>query len=122
MNAEERPAAERAIRARRLAWWSLLLFIPSFMLSFAMREITPALLGYPGEAVNQAPTWVIVAAIATSIAAFALPLIVTTRFSRAASRLGATATRWPVIVGWVIVAGLGGLNLFVWVALTAFGP
>lgn len=105
-----------ASRSTRGAWWSLLGFVPSFALAFAVGEGLVAAFGYPvGE---PAPWWVAVTATVPALVVFALPAVAAVLLARRAARLGDRRGRVPaalavaVASGFVLLNGLAALSVF----------
>jgi hypothetical protein len=100
MQTLEKPLPTDPGRDVRRAWWSLALFVPSFVLAFVVGEGLVSALGYgTGQDV---PAWVYPTAGVPAVLAFALPLLVTVPLSRRAARAGRRDGWWPAIVGGVV--------------------
>jgi predicted membrane-bound mannosyltransferase len=109
-----------ASRYTRLAWWSLLGFVPSFVLAFVVGEGIISALGYPSGGEEQ-PAWSdMVLAVVPALMVFALPAVLVVHFGRRAVGLGDPQGRVPMILaavaagGFVLVNGLSGL--LVWLS------
>ena len=97
--------ADRPDPVRR-AWWSLLLFLVSFVAAFVVGEGLVTLFGYDA-ADTDLPWWVPLAAGLPACLVFAAPLLLTWRLARRAGPAGRT----PLIVASVVVAGFLVQNL-----------
>lgn len=97
-------------RSTRRAWWSLLGFLPSFVLAFVIGEGLISALGYPSGGETQAPWWAAVVAVIPALVVFVLPTGFSVYFGRRALRLGDKGARAPMIVATVIAAGFIVLN------------
>lgn len=94
----------------RRAWWSLLGFVPSFMLAFLIGEGLISALGYPVGGEETAPWWAILIATTPALVAFVLPAVAAVYFGRRAMRLGDDRGRLPMVVAVVVAAGFVFLN------------
>lgn len=107
-------------RHTRRAWWSLLGFVPSFALAFAVGEGLTSALGYPTGGQEQAPWWAALVAVVPALVVFALPAVFAVHFGRRAVDLGDPRGRVPMVVavvaasGFVLLNGLSGL--LVWLS------
>jgi hypothetical protein len=90
----------------RRAWWSLLLFVVSFVAAVVVGEGLAAAYGYPSGD-EDVPAWVLLGAGLPACAVFALPVLVTWLFARRAARAGDAGGRGPLLVA----AGIVGLFL-----------
>lgn len=100
METLQKPLPTDPGRDVRRAWWSLALYLPSFVLAFVVGEGLMSAFGYgSGEDV---PVWVFAAAGIPACLVFALPLLVTVPFSRRAARAGRRDAWWPALVGGVV--------------------
>lgn len=90
----------------RRAWWSLLLFLVSFVAAFVVGEGLVTLYGYD-SADTDLPWWVPLAAGLPACLVFAAPLLLTWWLARRAGPAGRT----PLLVGSLLVAGFLALNL-----------
>jgi hypothetical protein len=89
----------------RRAWWSLLGFVPSFVLAFLIGEGLISVLGYDLAGGDQPPVWAILTAVLPALAVFVLPAVLAVHFGRRAMGLGDERGRIPVIVALVLAAG-----------------
>jgi hypothetical protein len=107
-------------RYTQRAWWSLLGFVPSFVLAFVIGEGLIAALGYPSGGDEQAPWWAALTAVVPALVVFALPALSAVRFGRRAVSLGDPRGRIPMIVAVVGAAGFALLNgvsgLIIWLS------
>lgn len=94
----------------RRAWWSLLGFVPSFALSFAIGEGLISALGYPSGGEAQAPWWAMAVAVTPALIVFVLPAVAAVHFGRKAIRLGDARARIPMWIALVVAAGFVLLN------------
>jgi Na+/melibiose symporter-like transporter len=94
----------------RRAWWSLLGFVPSFVLAFAIGEGLISALGYPVGGDEQAPWWAVLVAGVPALLVFVLPALLAAWFGTRAIRLGDVRARVPVVVGLVVAGGFLLLN------------
>ena len=97
-------------RFTRRAWWSLLGFVPSFVLAFVIGEGLVSALGYPTGGDIQAPWWAALVAVVPALVVFAAPAALSVYFGRRAIRQGDDRARLPMIVGIVVAAGFVLLN------------
>lgn len=115
---ETPPRRGEARTATRWAWWSLLGFVPSSGLAFAVGEGLISLLGYPTGGNRMVTWWAALAAAVPALVVFALPALAATHFGRRAVRLGDPRGRRPMLIGVVVVAtfvilnGLSGLAIW----------
>jgi hypothetical protein len=100
METLEKPLPTDPGRDVRRAWWSLALFVPSFVLAFVVGEGLASAFGY-GEG-QDVPGWVYPAAGIPACLAFALPLLVTVPLSRRAARAGHPGAWWPAVVAGIV--------------------
>lgn len=104
----------------RRAWWSLLGFVPSFVLAFLVGEGILSALGYSTDGYPQAPWWAVLTAAIPALVVFVLPAGFAAYFGRRAIRLGDDRGRTPVIVASVLVGAFllqnGVSALAVWLA------
>lgn len=91
--------------AARWAWWSLLGFVPSFGLAFAVGEGLISALGYPTGGSAEAPWWAALTASIPALVVFVLPAVAAVHFGRRAMSLGDARGRLPTILG-IVVASL----------------
>jgi hypothetical protein len=104
MSTTQQPVTREAAAATRWAWWSLLGFVPSFGLAFAVGEGLVSALGYPTGGSAQAPWWAALTASIPALVVFALPAVSAVHFGRRAMRLGDGRARLPMVLA-VAVAG-----------------
>jgi hypothetical protein len=97
-------------RYTRRTWWSLLGFVPTFVLAFAIGEGLISALGYPTGGAEQAPWWAALVAVVPALVVFALPAAFAVHFGRRAVALGDPNGRVPMIVGVVVAAGFAFMN------------
>ena len=102
MTASQHLRAPGATWTRR-AWWSLLVFVPGFVLAFLVGEGLLSALGYPGGD-GQAPWWAVLAAAVPALAVFVAPAVLVTVLGRRARRAGDVRGREPVIAAWTVAA------------------
>ena len=94
------------------AWWSLLLFVPSFAASFLVGEAVAAACGHPTLEVDQ-PAWVGVVSGVPAFAVFAAPLLLTRWL---AGRAGETPhARAPVLAAIFVVMFFLAQSLLGWI-------
>jgi hypothetical protein len=110
VTATQQPARSGSTPFTRRAWWSLLGFVPSFVLAFLVGEGLISALGYPTGGAEQPPWWAALAATLPALAVFAVPAVVVVHFGRRAVRLGDTRARVPMIVASVVTAVFVLLN------------
>lgn len=112
------PTRVRASVATRRAWWSLLGFVPSFVLAFVVGEGIIAALGYDSGGDVQAPWWAVLVAGVPALVVFVVPAVLTVRQALQAMRLGDERAIVPMILALVVAGGfvlLNGLSaLVVW--------
>lgn len=89
----------------RRAWWSLLGFVPSFALAFALGEGISTALGYSTVGQEAAPWWVTVLAATPALIVFVLPAVAAVHFGRRAIRRGDPRARLPMRIGLVVAGG-----------------
>lgn len=112
---ETQPRTAEGRAATRWAWWSLLGFIPSFGLAFAVGEGLISLLGYPTGGSAEAPWWAAIVASVPALVVFALPAVAAVHFGRRAMRLGDDRGRVPMVIAvaaagtFVLMNGLSAL-------------
>ena len=111
--------ADTGSRYTRWAWWSLLGFLPSFGLAFAVGEGLITALGYPTGTEEQPPWTYALLATVPALIVFALPAVFAAHFGRRALGLGDTRGRVPMVVGVIIALGFMLLNgisalIYVW--------
>ena len=94
-----------SVPARR-AWWSLLLFVVSFVAAFVVGEGLVSLYGYESTDPDL-PWWVPLAAGLPACLVFAAPLLLTWRLARRAGPAGRT----PLLVGSLFDLMFLGQNL-----------
>jgi hypothetical protein len=103
----------------RRAWWSLLAFVPCFVLAFVVGEGLISALGYPSGD-GQAPWWAMLTAAIPALVVFVAPAVLVTVLGRRARRAGDVRGRWPVAVAWVVASVFLLLNgasaLLLWLA------
>lgn len=118
MTETRHPRTSDGRAATRWAWWSLLGFIPSFGLAFAVGEGLISALGYPTGGSAQAPWWAALTASVPALVVFALPAVVAVHFGRRAIRLGDDRGRLPMLLAvagagaFVIMNGLSALAIW----------
>jgi predicted membrane-bound mannosyltransferase len=118
MPATQQPLSREATTATRWAWWSLLGFVPSFVLAFAVGEGLISALGYPSGGSEQAPWWAALTASVPALVVFALPAVAAVHFGRRAIRLGDDRGRVPMVVAlagagvFVLMNGLSALTIW----------
>ncbi len=95
----------------RRAWWSLLGFVPTFGLAFAVGEGLAAALGHPPGGDEAASWWVMVVAGVPALLVFVLPAVAAVHFARRADRLGDRRGRLPAAVAVAVAAAFVLLNL-----------
>ena len=103
----------------RRAWWSLLGFVPSFGLAFAVGEGLATALGHPPGGDEAASWWVMLVAGVPALLVFVLPAVVAVHFARRADRAGDRRGRLPATIAVVVAAGFVLLNLASAVGLEA---
>lgn len=103
------------------AWWSLLGFVVSFPLAFAVGEGLASALGHPPGGDQPAELWVMVAAGVPALVVFALPAVATVLYGRRALRLGEPRGRYPAVLAIVVASGFVLLNLVSGVAVLLAG-
>lgn len=104
----------------RRAWWSLLGFVPSFVLAFLVGEGLISALGYPPGDAAQAPWWAVLTATIPALVVFALPAALAVYFGARAKALGDAGARTPMVVALVVAGAFIVLNgvpaLFLWLS------
>ena len=104
----------------RRAWWSLLGFVPSFVLAFVIGEGLISALGYPTGGVTQPPWWAVLVASIPALVVFVLPAVLSVHYGRRGLRQGDSNARAPMVLAVVIAAGFLLLNgvsgLAVWLS------
>ena len=109
---------EPAVWVRR-AWWSLALYVVSFVAAFVVGEGLAGAYGYPsGE--DTAPPWVALAAGLPATIVFAAPVLAAWLLARRAH--GAPGARAPVLVAAGIALFFLLQNLLAWAAAELWGP
>ncbi|MDT0183545.1 hypothetical protein Q9S36_25480 [Microbacterium sp. ARD31] len=103
----------------RRAWWSLLGFVPTFGLAFAVGEGLATALGHPPGGDEAASWWVMVVAGVPALLVFVLPAVVAVHFARRADRAGDRRGRLPATIAVAVAAGFVLLNLASAVGLVA---
>ena len=102
-------------RYTRRAWWSLLGFVPTFVLAFVIGEGLISAFGYPSGGDEQAPWWAVLIAVIPALVVFVLPAVFAVHFGRRAVALGDPRGQVPMIVAVVgaasftLMNGLSGL-------------
>jgi hypothetical protein len=109
MRTLEKPAPTDPARDVRRAWWSLALYLPSFVLAFVVGEGMATALGV-SEA-EDVSWWVYPVVGIPACLVFALPLLVTAVLSRRAVGGGRRDGWWPVLVGGLVAGMFLLLNL-----------
>jgi len=104
----------------RRAWWSLVLMPVGLVAAFVVGEGIPAWMGHD-SAVAGPPWWVIALAFVGALAVFALPLLVTSVYSRRAASAREPGAWMPLIVGASIVGGFAAINLVSGLLVLIFG-
>ena len=104
MTAVHHPEQLAGASSTRRAWWSLLGFVPTFVLAFLVGEGLISALGYPTDGVEQAPWWAALVAVTPALVVFVLPAVAAVHFGRRAMRLGDDRGRLPMILGLVVAA------------------
>ena len=94
----------------RRARWSLLGFVPSLALAFAVGEGLISALGYPSGGAERAPWWAMTVAVVPALVVFVLPAIAAVHFGRKAVRSGDARGRIPVRVAIVVATVFVLLN------------
>lgn len=106
------PDADVGRTAGRLtarAWWSLLGFVPSFLLAFLVGEGLASAMGY--SVGDPQPSWpVIIAAVVPALLVFVLPAVAAVHFGRQALRLGDRRARVPMTIAVVVAVSFVLLN------------
>ena len=97
-------------RFTRRAWWSLLGFVPSFVLAFVVGEGLISALGYPSGGADPVPWWAALVAVVPALVVFVLPAVASVSFARRALRHGDPRARVPMIVALVVAASFVLLN------------
>ena len=92
----------------RRAWWSLALFLPSFVAAFVVGEGLATAFGYPAGA-EDVPAWVALVAGLSACAVFAAPVLVAWALARRAH--GAPGARTPVVVAGAVAGFFLAQNL-----------
>ena len=110
-----------AATSLRRAWWSLLGFVVSFPLAFAVGEGLASALGHPSGGDQPAELWVMVAAAGPALLVFVLPAVLVVHYGRRAMRLGDPRGRYPIVVALVVGGGFLLLNLVSGVAVLLAG-
>lgn len=110
MSAIHHPERSRGAPFTRRAWWSLLGFVPSFVLAFVVGEGLISALGYSTGGDTQAPWWAALTAAIPALVVFALPAALGVYFSRRALQLADDRARLPMIVAVVLPVGFVLLN------------
>lgn len=96
----------------RATWWSLLLVVPCFSLSFAIGEGIISLLGYEVGGSVTPPFWAAAVATVPAVLAFALPTIPTWHFASRARREGAHHALLPFGITVVLICAFLLLSTF----------
>ncbi|GAB3025797.1 hypothetical protein GCM10011376_12030 [Nocardioides flavus (ex Wang et al. 2016)] len=99
----------RAYVAR--AWWSLLGFVVTFGLAFAIGEGIASALGHPPGGSQPAELWVMLVASVPALVVFVLPAVAAVHFGRRAMQLGDPRGRYPAVVAIVVAGGFVLLNV-----------
>lgn len=99
----------------RRAWWSLALFLPSFVGAFITGEGLLAALGHSDT--ETVPVGIALMAATPALVVFALPLLVVRHFGRRAVARGHDEGRPPVLVAQLGTAAFLAVNLLQLVAL-----
>lgn len=94
----------------RRAWWSLVGFVPSFVLAFVVGEGLITALGYDSASGVTPPLWAVIVATVPALVVFVVPAALAVHFGRRAVRLGDHRGRSPMIVALVLAAGFVLLN------------
>lgn len=97
-------------RFTRRAWWSLLGFVPSFVLAFVIGEGLISALGYPAGGEEQAPWWAALTAATPALVVFVLPAVLAVHFGSRAMKLGDDRGRLPMVLAIVVAAAFVLLN------------
>lgn len=110
MTVSQHPAEVTGARFTRRAWWSLLGFVPSFVLAFLIGEGLIGLLGYPSGGGEQPPWRAALVAVTPALIVFVLPAVAAVHFGRVAVRLGDARGRRPMVLALVVAGGFILLN------------
>ena len=105
------PVPGRAIRDRRRAWLSMLLYPVSFVAAFVVGEGLAGLMGYPAGGEGTAPWYVGVVAGVPAIVVFVLPGVLSTWFGRRAARGGDPSGMVPAFVALAIGLSFVAVNV-----------
>lgn len=97
-------------RDTRRAWWSLVGFVPSFVLAFVVGEGLVAALGYPSGGDTTPPWWAMLIAVTPALLVFVLPAVLCLHFGRRALRQGDDSAKAPMILALVFAGGFLALN------------
>lgn len=104
----------------RRAWWSLLGFVPSFVLAFVIGEGLISALGYPSGGEDLPPWWAMLVAVVPALVVFALPAVLAVHFGRRAVDLGDPQGKVPMMLAVAGAAGFALLNgasgLLIWLS------
>lgn len=100
-------------RCVRYAWLSLLGYVLSFAVSFALGgELASSLGGRFGDpAASTYPMWVIAVSVIASLIVFAIPGFLAWHFGRKAAKAGDTRGRLPGWLGLGIAFGFAVMNV-----------
>lgn len=96
--------------ATRRAWWSLLGFVPSFVLAFVIGEGIVSALGHPVGGESPTPWWAALTAGLPALVVFVVPAVLAVHFGRQAVRLGDVRGRAPMFAAVAVSAGFILLN------------
>ena len=94
-----------------VAWLSLLLVIPCFVLAFVVGEGLVGLLGYPVGTSVRPPLWAGAIATGLALVAFAIPLWPTWHYGRRARAASPRTAMLPFVIEAVLVTGFTVLNV-----------
>jgi hypothetical protein len=107
-------------RFTRRAWWSLLGFLPSFVLAFVIGEGLISALGYPTGGDTDPPWWAVLTATVPALVVFVLPAAFSVHFGRRAIQHGDRRARTPMVTALMIAAGFvllnGASGLAIWLS------
>lgn len=105
----------------RRAWWSLVGFVPSFVLAFLIGEGLISALGFDLADGSHPPVWAMLTAGVPAILVFVLPAALAVHFGRRATALGDEGGRVAMIVALALAGGFVLINGVSGVAVLLFG-